>query len=119
MNKSDIPVQPCVAYEIPTQPSVAYEISTQPSVAYSPGPSSQAPHQPPDEEDEKRYVAVDPPAGFVPKYKPADEPTESDHYVPMSPVEQLAESEEGYMPMSPVQPTESDDYVPMSPVEQP
>ena len=109
VTKSDIPVQPCVAYEI----------STQPSVAYSPGPSSQAPRQPPDEEDEKRYVAVDLPAGFVPKYKPADEPTESDHYVPMSPVEQLAESEEGYMPMSPVQPTESDDYVPMSPVEQP
>ena len=54
VNKSDIPVQPCVAYEIPTQPSVAY----------SPGPSSQAPRNSL-EEDEKGYVVVDPPAGFV------------------------------------------------------
>ena len=87
MNKSDIPVQPCVAYEISTQPSVAYEIPTQPSVAYSPGPSSQALRNSP-EEDEKGYVVVDPPAGFVPKYKPVDQPTESEDYVPMSPVEQ-------------------------------
>ena len=65
VNKSDIPVQPCVAYEISTQPyeipTQPYEIPTQPSVAYSPG---QARRNSP-EEDEKGYVVVDPPAGFV------------------------------------------------------